>query len=374
MKTKIYDRINPYPTTRDVASSTVWLFLIGGLFALPFICFFLTTSPFFFLVWLFPILLLSLLGQKIFDEFTAFRNRHRFSEISLVAEAMVLDKTMFEREGDRWYYVVIEFAADTINKGRCSQQLEFEIPQELYNGIEKGQTVVVRYSRLNSRMAILADEENYVPEKMGGEERATGIGATILFVVVGIVLIIFVQELPVKLFGGFMLLIGCLVFYFSVYNPEVAIVSKDSATPAHLEGRATLDAKFHKKQGIIAAEGSNPKIYQAYKLYAENGWLYGACILRTNEEDVFPVKKVPIYDGMDLNSDNFLTEDKYNFRYSLGELGSIQVSTKKRNFVGTRIVGKLVIRFMNEKERTFWLASDIEQAKEILHKAGFVVE
>jgi len=219
-RAKTYERINPYPTTRDVASSIVWLSLIAGLFVLPFILFFLAKMPVFvFIVWLFPIFLLSLIGRTIFGEFAAFKNRGRFSEISLVTEARVLDKTMHTREEAQWFYIVIEFAADTIKKGKVSQHLEFEIPPELYNNIKKDQIVVVRYSRLNPRMAILADEENYVPEIIGGVDRAGGIIGTIIFVLPGIVLVSFVDELAVKIFGGLMLLIGCLIFYFFVYNP-----------------------------------------------------------------------------------------------------------------------------------------------------------
>lgn len=281
MNPKPTERIHPYPTRGDVASGIGCLFVIGVLFVLPFTLFFLVKAPeFVFLILLFPIILMLVLGQKIFGELVAFRNRRRFMELSLTTKAKVLDNRWIRHEDSDEYQITIEFEANTVSKGIFSQKLKLDIPQALYEKInakdaviarystkldvpqasynELNNTVTVRYSRLNPRIALLEgevgasqaiDTRQYpggsIVDRPGIDLFAGGCGS-ILFALFGVVLILSLPSSGKAVGIVLVILGGGLAWYFATEKSR-SIRKQELRTNDFLISSTATEAKILSK-------------------------------------------------------------------------------------------------------------------------------
>lgn len=190
-----------------------------------------------------------------------------------------------------------------------------EVSESLYQNI--ADTLVVRYSTLDPRIAILAGE---------------------------------------------------------VGSDEVFVVPDQNQETLQPAGQESSEPPQQNKLGLFAVESFMWKGDQFYKLYAQNRWLYGARIASQVGSGLDPEGMEELYDRMDLNSKRFLTQDHYNFIYSPGEVAGYHLDDKKRRYNGARYQGKLILHLPDGKKRAFLISSDLEKAKETLQAAGFSIQ
>ena len=93
-------------------------------------------------------------GVSYFDLISAYKKQNDFHKLSNITDARVMDKK--QAHG---FWLTISFTATTHSKGDQEQQLIVNVTQTIYQNA--GETIAVRYSTLNPRIAALEGEDGF---------------------------------------------------------------------------------------------------------------------------------------------------------------------------------------------------------------------